>query len=133
MDYREKFGAESFAVGTGTTRGVPPFLHRFMAAFGSPNYFSPAHMSGGPVSVGGVMSMGYVMVPDYKDTQCMVIWAHNPEGAWPGLYNAAIRDGLKNGAKLIVVDPPTHRACQKSRLLAAYSTGERMWPWPYAS
>ena len=105
LDYKEKFGAESFAVGTGTTRGVPPFLHRFMAAFGSPNYFSPAHMSGGPVSMGGVMAMGFVMVPDYQNTQCMVIWAHNPEGAWPGLYNAAIRDGLKNGAKLIVVDP----------------------------
>jgi len=105
LDIREKWGAESFAVGTGTTRGVPPFLHRFMAAYGSPNYFSPAHMSGGPVSLGGIMSMGFIMSPDYGLSKCMLVWAHNPDGAWPGLYNAAIRKGLKNGAKLIVVDP----------------------------
>jgi thiosulfate reductase/polysulfide reductase chain A len=41
LGIREKDGAEAFAVGTGTTRGIPPFLHRFMAAYGSPNYFSP--------------------------------------------------------------------------------------------
>jgi anaerobic selenocysteine-containing dehydrogenase len=105
LDIREKWGAEAFAVGTGTTRGVPPFLHRFMACYGSPNYFSPAHMSGGPVSVGGIMTMGFVMTPDYRSSQCMLVWAHNPDSAWPGLYNAAIREGLKNGAKLIVVDP----------------------------
>jgi thiosulfate reductase / polysulfide reductase chain A len=105
LDIREKWGPEYFAVGTGTTRGVPPFLHRFIASYGTPNYFSPAHMSGGPVSVGGVMSMGFVLSPDYARSKCMVVWAHNPDHAWPGLYNAAIREGLKNGAKLIVVDP----------------------------
>jgi anaerobic selenocysteine-containing dehydrogenase len=114
LDIKETHGAEAFAVGTGTTRGVPPFLHRFMAAYGSPNYFSPAHMSGGPVSVGGIMSMGFVLSPDYRSSKCMLIWAHNPDGAWPGLYNAAIREGLKNGAKVIVVDPRKTRIAKKA-------------------
>lgn len=105
LEIREKWGAESFAVGTGTTRGIPPFLHRFLSLYGSPNCFSPVHMSGGPVSVGGVMTMGFVLTPEYQSSKCMLVWGHNPDSAWPGLYNFSIRAGLKNGAKLIVVDP----------------------------
>jgi hypothetical protein len=42
LDIRENHGTEA-AVGTGTKQGLLPFLHRFMAAYGSPNYFSPTH------------------------------------------------------------------------------------------
>ena len=104
-DIREKWGAESLAFGTGTTRGIPPFLNRFLSLYGSPNYFNPGHMSGGPVARGGIMTAGFVMVPDYGQSKCMMVWAHNPDASFPGLFNAAIKEGLKNGAKLIVVDP----------------------------
>jgi len=105
LETREKWGAEAFALGRGTTRGIPPFLHRFMSAYGSPNYFGPLHMSGGPVAMGGFMTLGFVLVPDYQSSKCMLVWGHNPDSAWPGLYKAAIKDGQEEGAKVIVVDP----------------------------
>ncbi len=105
LDVREKWGAESFVAGGGDTRGIPPFLNRFLALYGSPNNFGPVNMSGGPLIFGSIMTAGFVMEPDYKSSKCMLLWASNPESAWSGLYNHAIREGLKNGAKLIVVDP----------------------------
>ena len=105
LEVREKWGAESFAVGTGTTRGIPPFLNRFLTVYGSTNYFGPACMSGGPLVFGGIMTTGFMMQPDFKSAKCMLLWASNPESAFPGLYNHAIREGLENGARLIVVDP----------------------------
>lgn len=105
LKIREDDGAEAFAVGQGTTRGVPPFYHRFLTLYGSPNAMAPVHMSGGPLVLGGLHSIGFTMWPDYRSTQCMLVWASNPDWAWPGLFGAAIREGLKNGAKLIVVDP----------------------------
>lgn len=105
IEIREKWGAESLAFGTGTTRGIPPFLNRFLSLYGSPNYFNPGHMSGGPVARGGIMTAGFVMVPEYRQSKCMLVWAHNPDASFPGLFNDAIKEGLRNGAKLIVVDP----------------------------
>ncbi|OGO05825.1 MAG: hypothetical protein A2Y60_06090 [Chloroflexi bacterium RBG_13_54_9] len=55
--------------------------------------------------MGCAMTMGFMLQPDYQFTKCMLLWAHNPDAAWPGLYNSAIKEALKNGAKLIVVDP----------------------------
>jgi anaerobic selenocysteine-containing dehydrogenase len=105
MEIRGKWGAESFAIGVGTTKAIPPLLDRFLSCYGSPNYFGPAHMSGGPVIAAGVATVGFQLQPDLQSTKCMLIWAHNPDSAWPGLYKHAINEGLKNGAKLIVVDP----------------------------
>ena len=105
LEVREKWGAESFVAGGGDGRGIPQFLNRFLTVYGSPNYFGPGNMSGGPLVFGSIMTTGFMMQPDYQSSKCMLVWASNPESAWPGLYNHAIREGLKNGAKLIVVDP----------------------------
>lgn len=51
LDIREKWGAEALTIGTGTTRGIPPFINRFLSLYGSPNYLAPANVSGGPVSI----------------------------------------------------------------------------------
>ena len=106
LDSREKFGAESVVFGSGTTRGMAPYLNRFLSVFGSPNFMAPSNMSGGPIVMGSAATCGFGLVdPDYADTSCMLLWAHNPEASWPGLYMYDIRQGLKKGAKLIVIDP----------------------------
>ncbi|MFP4477383.1 MAG: molybdopterin-dependent oxidoreductase [Desulfatibacillaceae bacterium] len=103
---KEKHGPESVVFGSGTTRGLAPYLNRFLALFGSPNFMAPSNMSGGPIVVGSAATMGFTMVdPDYANAKCILLWAHNPEASWPGLYMYDINQGLKNGAKLIVVDP----------------------------
>lgn len=115
IDAREKFGAESVVFGSGTTRGMAPYLNRFLTLFGSPNFMAPSNMSGGPIVMGSGATCGFGLVdPDYANSRCMLLWAHNPENSWPGLYMNDIRDGLKNGAKLIVVDPRGTRLAKKA-------------------
>lgn len=106
LDSREKWGAESVVFGAGTTRGTAPYLNRFLTLLGSPNFMAPSNMSGGPIVVGSAATCGFGMVdPDYASSRCILLWAHNPEASWPGLYLNAIREGLDKGATLIVIDP----------------------------
>ncbi len=114
-DAMEKFGAESVVFGSGTTRGLAPYLNRFLTCFGSPNFMAPSNMSGGPIVMGSAATCGFGLSdPDYANSRCILLWAHNPEKSWPGLYMNDIRDGLKNGAKLIVVDPRGTRLAKKA-------------------
>jgi thiosulfate reductase/polysulfide reductase chain A len=106
LSAKDKWGAESVVFGTGTTRGMAPYLNRFLALFGSPNFMAPSNMSGGPIVLGSAATCGFGLVdPDYAESGCILLWAHNPEASWPGLYMHDIKEGLKKGARLIVVDP----------------------------
>jgi thiosulfate reductase/polysulfide reductase chain A len=112
---REKWGAESVVIGTGTTRGTAPYINRFLTLFGSPNFMAPSNMSGGPIVLGSAATCGFSLVdPDYANSRCILLWAHNPESSWPGLYMYDIRQGLKTGAKLIVIDPRGTRLAKKA-------------------
>ncbi|MFZ5573459.1 MAG: molybdopterin-containing oxidoreductase family protein [Thermodesulfobacteriota bacterium] len=115
LDCRERWGAESVVLGSGTTRGLAPYLNYFLFRFGSPNFMAPSNMSGGPIVVGSGATCGFTLVdPDYARSRCMLLWAHNPEASWAGLYLHDINEGLKNGSKLIVVDPRRTRFAHKA-------------------
>ncbi len=115
LSAKEKYGPESVVFGSGTTRGMAPYLNRFLALFGSPTFMAPSNMSGGPIVIGSAATCGFTLVdPDYANSKCILLWAHNPEASWPGLYMNDINDGLKNGAKLIVVDPRRTRLAKKA-------------------
>jgi len=106
LDAKQKTGPESVVFGTGTTRGMAPYLNRFLSLFGSPNFMAPSNMSGGPIVLGSAATCGFGLVdPDYANSSCILLWAHNPEASWPGLYMHDLNQGLKAGARLIVIDP----------------------------
>ena len=106
LETREKWGAESVVMGQGTTRGMPPWIYRFMGLFGTPNFISAGHMSGAPIALASALTAGCSLAdPDYANSKCILLWAHNPKNSYPGIYNYFLRKGLKEGAKLIVVDP----------------------------
>ncbi|MCE5275502.1 MAG: molybdopterin-dependent oxidoreductase, partial [Deltaproteobacteria bacterium] len=87
LEARQKTGPESVVFGTGTTRGMAPYLNRFLSLFGSPNFMAPSNMSGGPIVLGSAATCGFGLVdPDYANSSCILLWAHNPEASWPGLY-----------------------------------------------
>ena len=49
---------------------------------------------------------GTRLTPDYENTQCIILWGHNPQGtAENGLYVGQMIDAKERGAKLIVIDP----------------------------
>jgi anaerobic selenocysteine-containing dehydrogenase len=116
LDARDKHGAESVVFGTGTTRGLAPYLNRFLSLFGSPNFMAPSNMSGGPIVLGSAATCGFGLVdPDYANAACILLWAHNPEMSWPGLYMHDVNEGLRKGARLVVVDPRGTRLARKAQ------------------
>ena len=107
LEIRETWGAESLVIGQGTTRCASNSIMRFLGLYGSPNFHSPIHMSGGPVFHGSLATCGYSFAgsADFANSQCIILWASNPEQAWAGLFMTGIKQGLAAGAKLIVIDP----------------------------
>ncbi|MFW9895210.1 MAG: molybdopterin-dependent oxidoreductase [Candidatus Thorarchaeota archaeon] len=105
LTYREQFGAESVVFGQGTTRGIPPWINRFLGQFGSPNYSAPANYSLGPIVMGMSAVSGSAAMADIISSKCIVLWGTNPEHSFPGLMMYDLRQAIKSGAKLIVVDP----------------------------
>lgn len=107
LNYRDQFGAESVVFGQGTTRGIPPWISKFLGQFGSPNYSAPANYSLGPIIMGmsAVSGSAPAIGTIFDLSKCIVLWGTNPEHSFPGLLMYDIRKALKAGAKLIVVDP----------------------------
>ena len=105
LEYREQFGAESVAISGGTTRGMPPWIMPFLSQFGSPNFSPTVNYSLGPIIMGLVAVSGSAAMADPALSKCIILWGHNPEQSFPGLMMQEINEGLKSGAKLIVVDP----------------------------
>jgi len=115
LSAKKNHGAESIVFGTGTTRGMAPYIGRFLSLLGSPNFMAPSNYSGGPIAMGAVMVSGFGMAdPDYINSKHIMLWAHNPEASWAGLYMHDINTALKNGAKLTVIDPRGTRLAQKA-------------------
>ncbi len=109
------FGAESIVFGSGTTRGTAPYIGKFLSLLGSPNFMAPSNYSGGPIAMGALLVSGFGMVdPDYINAKHILLWAHNPEASWAGLYMHDINRALKNGARLTVIDPRGTRLAQKA-------------------
>ncbi|MFB3812473.1 MAG: molybdopterin-dependent oxidoreductase [Terriglobales bacterium] len=115
LEVREKWGAEALCFGAGTVRGLHPHLNRFLSLYGSPNFMSPINYSGGPLIMASALTSGIALLgPDYGNSKCITLWAHNPEHSFPGLYMNDINRTLRNGARLIVVDPRATRFARKA-------------------
>lgn len=103
---RENHGPEAIVAGQGTSRGLGPYLSTFQRYLGSPSKMSPMHISGAPIAIATSLTAGFhlIMSEDLKNTQCIVLWGHNPPQSWPG-RTPHLFQALKRGAKLIVIDP----------------------------
>ena len=103
----EKYGPESFAVSTSgwntqTTHGLD---RRFMNLLGSPNWISGVALCAGNTAAVNKLTYGWFPQPDYGNTQCIVLFGHNPrKHSWTPIYNA-INAARARGAKVIVLDP----------------------------
>jgi len=60
-----------------------------------------------PCHSGSVHTCGFTIFadPDYRNSKCIVIWGKDVEAAYRGTFYDSIQKGLKQGAKLIVIDP----------------------------
>ena len=110
-----KYGAETLACHSGTLRTTEWVHSRFMNLFGSPNHVNPGNVCHAPCINTAVAMLGWPPIhrtflrferdPSGKlTTGCVLLIGINPAQSRPHLWKS-IRDGKKQGVKLIVVDP----------------------------
>ncbi|MDY6862440.1 MAG: molybdopterin-dependent oxidoreductase, partial [Thermodesulfobacteriota bacterium] len=113
---KDKYGAESIAFTRGTSyRTEANPINRFFLQLGSPmNSISAGNVCMVPRSSVAFCLVG--MYPHYSvrpTTKCIVLLGAEPANARPITYNN-MRKAIKNGAKLIIVDPRRTGSAVKS-------------------
>jgi thiosulfate reductase/polysulfide reductase chain A len=107
---REEYGPEAIALGQGTGRHHFNFVPRFANSLGTPNWCEPgcAQCFIPRMQVDFITFGGFAVCDYYGDVnpECILVWGHNPLVTGPdGELQFALRDALKKGSRLIVVDP----------------------------
>ncbi len=98
------------------------FIRRFMDVFGSPNCFSPESMCYRHEIIGYILTLGKFPVADPENSNCIVVWAHNPHASKPPLA-WMIERARKRGATLIVIDPRKTRVAEMADIHAPVKPG----------
>ncbi len=109
-EIEEKYGIEAVALGTGTGRHHFHHVLRFANALGTPNWCEPGTAQCFiPRILSGKLTYGDLPVCDYYgevNPACLLVWGHNPVISGPdGEIQFKVRDCLRKGTRLIVVDP----------------------------
>ncbi len=103
----DRDGPEAWAVSTSqwntaTDHGLG---RRIMNHVGSPNWISGVALCAGNTAAINRMTYGWFPWADFANTNCIVLFGHNPRrNSWVPVYNQ-IRRAQARGAKLIVLDP----------------------------
>ena len=103
----DEYGPEALAVSTSgwNTQTTHSMDRRFMNALGTPNYISGVSLCAGNTAAVNKLTYGWFVGADIPNSQCVVLFGHNPrKHSWTPIYNA-INLARKNGAKVIVLDP----------------------------
>lgn len=116
QNLKEEFGPESLSLHTGEAgvrRQFPEYAKRFCQVYGTPNYSaagSHCHLS---KTMANKVTQGFLPKADFRNSKCIVLWGYNPTNAHPEEM-LAINESLRNGGKLIVVDPQETVLAKKS-------------------
>jgi anaerobic selenocysteine-containing dehydrogenase len=104
---KKQYGAESMAIGYGTSRENDPFVYRFANLFGTPNVLTAGHMCYAPrVTLGIAMAGTHTLVDYDRDPKCVVVWGANPLNSNPDEYKGFdLAQTIKRGATIICIDP----------------------------
>jgi anaerobic selenocysteine-containing dehydrogenase len=106
-DIRDNFGPEYVAMCLGEPKGMEfGFGQRFASAFGTNNVFTPGWSCGIPNSGPSSDTCGFNMVVDEVYLpKLLVVWGLNINHMSWGIRRESVSEGLRNGMKMIVVDP----------------------------
>ncbi len=116
-----KYGAESIVVAQGTGRHHFQHVPRFTYTIGSPNWLEPGFaMCFFPRVQACMMRFGSYCVVDYYGKirpKYILVWGHNHDVTNAGGENQfLLNDALKDGTKLITIDPRQTNLAKKSEL-----------------
>lgn len=118
---KRDYGAQSIAIANGTGRHHYNHVIRFAHVLGTPNWFEP----GGaqcffPRVTNGLLTYGHPLINDYygeTNPECILVWGSDPITCSDhGTSQFLVRDAIKKGSKLIVVDPRKTELAQKAEV-----------------
>ncbi|MDD3654891.1 MAG: molybdopterin-dependent oxidoreductase [Desulfotomaculaceae bacterium] len=104
---KENYGAEALAVHVGQSGVGKEFTHyaaRFCQVYGTPNFSTAGSHCHYSRVMANCLTYGALPEPDFKESDCIVLWGSNPAESSP-LLSREIKQARRQGAKLIVVDP----------------------------
>ena len=118
QEIKHNYGAESiwFHKGSGhdvCSGDIRGYLHRLANVFGSPNVSCPFYICYGPRTLNMYLMTGGIPAPDAKNSECIMLWGINVSETAPTRHRA-IENAIKNGAKIIVVDPRSTHFAEKA-------------------
>jgi len=120
-----QYGPEGLAVSSGpwnssTESGM---TRRLMNLLGAPNYISPVALCLGNTAAINRLTYGWMPLPDFENTQCVVIMGHNPHNqSWVWEY-IRLRLAEKRGAKLICFDPRVSHTAERADIHLTLNPG----------
>lgn len=111
---KDRYGAEAFVFSQTNVSSplweIASFIRRLANIYGTPNHMTTTHICNWHRDNGSALTFGKpgddfaAGWPDFKNSQCILIWGHNPNATF-NAFNWQIRAARKSGVKVIVVDP----------------------------
>ena len=103
----DEYGPEGMAVSTSgwNTQTTQAADRRFMNLLGAPNWISGVSLCAGNTAAINRLTYGWFPMGDFQNTNCIVLFGHNPKKhSWTPICNM-IEAARARGAKVIVLDP----------------------------
>ncbi|MDD2620748.1 MAG: molybdopterin-dependent oxidoreductase [Syntrophomonadaceae bacterium] len=119
LSIKAKYGARAFAFGVGMPKGLEHLVMiRLANTFGSPNVVASQDVCHAPREVSGMHTCGFYPVADlHNPTSLIMSWASNVLSTnEEGQIAGNTLQQLKNGTRLIVVDPRRTELATKADL-----------------
>lgn len=118
---KEKYGEAAFGVGLGEPKGLEfAFGQRLAGAFGTPNVATPSHLCAASKLAGALYTFGGGIPYGYADTEklprSIAVWGANIVQTEGPHSREWLKAALKEGARLIVIDPKKIDIARKADL-----------------
>jgi anaerobic selenocysteine-containing dehydrogenase len=113
-ELKAAYGAETLTVVNGDSWTHEEYKQRFLSLFGTPNHTGPSPICMGPRALVSEAVMGwYPQFSVRPSTKCIVMLGCNAAPSRPELFRTTDQ-ALKNGAKLITLDPRRTELAERS-------------------
>ncbi|WP_160166932.1 molybdopterin-containing oxidoreductase family protein [Desulfotignum phosphitoxidans] len=122
---RQKYGAESVVFYKGESlkhQEISQYFSHLARGFGTPNYISVGSLCHFAMTLGFTLTCGGIPAPDYSRIKSAIIWGANPAVSL-ARSSLELKQALKEGLKLVVVDPSVTRTAELADCHLAITPG----------